>query len=100
MEGLKLASPLLFKGSSAVSGLSTCILVMALVTGCGSGSTSMPAVPASPVSNADWVLAGNTGMTGNVYIISDPRGYLYAASNDGTWGIRQIYKRWSNLEPL
>ena len=83
MEGLKLASPLLFKGSSAVSGLSTCILVMALVTGCGSGSTSMPA---SPVSNANWVLAGNTGMTGNVYIISDPRGYLYAASNDGTGG--------------
>jgi len=83
MEDLKLASPLLFKGSSAVSGLSTCILVMALVTGCGSGSTSMPA---SPVSNANWVLSGNTGMTGNVYIISDPRGYLYAASNDGTGG--------------
>ena len=90
MEGLKLASPLLFKGSSAVSGLSTCILVMALVTGCGSGSTSMPAVPASPVSNADWVLVGNTGMTGNLEILSDNNGNLYASSNDGSGFARSI----------
>ena len=85
MRGWKLASPLLFQGSSAESGVSACIFVMAFAAGCGSG-TSMPAVPASPVSNANWVLAGNTGMTGNVYIISDPRGYLYASSNDGSGG--------------
>jgi len=82
MGGLKLASPPLFKGSSFVSGLSAFVFVMAFATGCGSGTSAAPVVPA-PNPNTTWVPVGNTGMTGNVYIISSPNGNLFAASNSG-----------------
>ena len=83
MGGVKLASLLLFKGSSSVSGLSACIFVLVFTMGCGSG-TSVPVVPAPPVPNTNWVLVGNTGMTGNLVILSDGNGTLYASSNDGS----------------